>query len=150
MSYAGVLLQMLADRDDLTFDQDFRDFLLQSGVDPSLARMGSVGRGWWPLLSEVFEKVRAAAPTHSVAYGQIKEKFGSLRIYTKPYSLREGEDRDAEVYDKVQSIVEEAENKSSTICERCGAPGSARSISGWTKTVCEPCCNHLQAGRKRR
>lgn len=57
---------------------------------------------------------------------QIKEKFGTLRLY---YS---GANDDAMV------ACEAAENASRFVCESCGMPGRLRT-QGWNKTYCDDC-----------
>jgi hypothetical protein len=48
----------------------------------------SCGRGWYPLLVELDEQLRALLPNYLIY--QVKEKFGGLRYYWEPG----GEDRD--------------------------------------------------------
>jgi hypothetical protein len=55
---------------------------------------------------------------------QVKEKFGTLRVYTC------GGD------DAVERYVEFAEYFSSRVCEDCGAPGKLRT-GGWLRTLCD-------------
>ena len=58
---------------------------------------------------------------------QVKEKFGTLRFYMTSAT--------SEMYD----LVQEAEEKSATICENCGKPGKLRS-GGWIRCLCDECC----------
>jgi hypothetical protein len=55
---------------------------------------------------------------------QVKEKYGTLRVYTC------GGDSSFERY------VEFAEYFSSRVCEDCGAPGKLRE-GGWLRTLCD-------------
>ena len=62
----------------------------------------------------------------SVQFVQVKEKFGTLRIYhtsDDPY---------------VEGLVSMAESVSSTTCEHCGNRGTT-STKGWYQTLCDPC-----------
>ncbi len=57
---------------------------------------------------------------------QIKEKFGTLRIYT--------ENIDTTSY--TYGVIDMAEAMSCKICEKCGKPGKLY-MKGWHKTLCE-------------
>ena len=57
---------------------------------------------------------------------QIKEKFGTLRVYGINSSER------------IDAIIGVYEYQSGRICENCGAPGTAR-VNGWVKTLCDKC-----------
>jgi len=80
-----------------------------------------VGNGWSELLDRVYEN----KPTHAIIT-QVKEKFGGLRIYFAPHS------------NLFSYFLDQIENESYTICERCGEPGKLRDI-GWVKTLCDIC-----------
>lgn len=86
-----------------------------------------VGAGWHGLVEEAFDAVEA----ERAQVIQVKEKFGQLRIYL----ISESE----ELYKKIYEI----EERSSTICETCGAPGKNRSRGGWLRTICNPCLEML-------
>ena len=85
------------------------------------------GKGWYPLVVETDQKLAALDPGYEVH--QIKEKFGGLRYYHQFVT----EDSDHEAGWKIE---QEAENRSFTICETCGAPGKTRPC-GWIKTLCD-------------
>jgi len=57
---------------------------------------------------------------------QIKEKFGTLRLY------HDGGD------DYCRGVVEMAEVMSGCTCEICGSPGRTAG-AGWIRTLCDPC-----------
>lgn len=83
----------------------------------------SVRPGWHALVDEAFDLVES----QGVAVIQVKEKFGQLRIYTST--------ADADFYSKIWAI----EERSSTICEFCGAPSEIRNRGGWLKSICDAC-----------
>lgn len=100
------------------------------GYDLDMARR-SVGPGWRRLL-EVFwammERNRDVADWRDVAVVQVKEKFGTLRLY-----ITGGTDRS-------YSVVDGIELASEAICEACGAPGRLRSETrSWILTLCDGC-----------
>lgn len=89
------------------------------------------GDGWFDLIWELCENIEKelkssnmqddSAPFEVV---QVKEKFGGLRFYTD-WST-----------DTVFDLIQEAEDKSYTICEICGKEGKVRP-GGWIKTLCD-------------
>ncbi len=90
-----------------------------------------VGMGWTELLWTVCVRLeRIARARLAEGHGpmrivQVKEKYGSLRIF-----LQAGTD-------EAENLIDEAETKSETICEACGAQGSNHTLrSGWSKTLC--------------
>ena len=87
--------------------------------------ISGVGDGWIPILDEMFTQLRADGWDGEV--GQIKEKFGGLRVYLDGASAEQ------------HAIVEAAETRASKTCETCGKPGTLRSKSGWIRTACEEC-----------
>lgn len=82
-----------------------------------------VGPGWKVLISELMSDLDKSGWNGQIF--QIKEKFGSLRFYAGSFSPQ------------VTQLIEEAESKSSTICEECGSPGHIRSLNGWLKCLCD-------------
>jgi hypothetical protein len=113
-------------------EDDFQEFIKKY---PLLMRKISyleVGKGWKDLLSRLFfllERHVFEMPIHlqnDVYLEQVKEKFGTLRIYCShetPF---------------IQGAVAMAESISATICEDCGMPGIRRQES-WIKTRCDVC-----------
>lgn len=80
-----------------------------------------VGPGWYNLVLNV----ELAAQKKNVEIAQVKEKFGTLRIYT------ETSDSD------LNTIINTAEKLSEVTCESCGGPGRLRNTHGWLKTMCD-------------
>ena len=101
-------------------------FVIECGYDEPLA-LASVGTGWADL-------VRAGLAAVA-GYGrlvQVKEKYGTLRLYW------DGEmgitRRKADV---IQHAIDELETRSGTLCEQCGAPGRLVASPGkWYSTAC--------------
>lgn len=63
-----------------------------------------------------------------IVIDQVKEKFGTLRIYYTDYSNSP---------DYVSGVIDLAEHMSVHICEECGKPGKTRGDLSWLKTLCE-------------
>lgn len=92
------------------------------------------GDGWYKLLDELSSKLE---PLNVVA-AQVKEKFGGLRFYLEPC--------DENVYDKVNEIIDEAEQRSYKVCEICGKEGQLRR-GGWLQTTCDICQALCEEGK---
>ena len=71
-----------------------------------------------------FRPVDEALP--QIQFTQIKEKFGTLRMYT------------SHINDYVDGVVGMAESMSACTCETCGMPGN-RTKGGWVSTLCKRC-----------
>jgi hypothetical protein len=88
-------------------------------------------KGWYPLIDECIEKLEEQVKKEKLNTEilQIKEKFGTLRIYLSSES------------DEISNIVERYELFSSHICELCGEFWTAkeRVNHGWWKTLCQKC-----------
>lgn len=84
----------------------------------------SIGLGWVPLVSELADKI--VERRADVCFEQVKEKFGTLRVYAYGDTCDD---------DFLESAIDEAESKSAVTCEFCGAPGTLTS-GGWLKTLC--------------
>ena len=96
-----------------------------------------VGKGWAEILANAFRQIaeafdKAGANFSEFSVGQIKEKFGGLRIYCGALG--------ADIADQVYKIIDEAEGESERTCEWCGKPGKTRG-GYWIKTLCEECNN---------
>jgi hypothetical protein len=92
-------------------------------------------KGWWPLIDECIEKLEEEAKKTPFNFEilQIKEKYGTLRIYLSSEN------------DSLFGIVERYELFSSHLCELCGEfwtakeRRSANGEGGWFKTLCLKC-----------
>jgi hypothetical protein len=78
-----------------------------------------VGPGWAGLVEQAY----AFACTRGVILTDVKEKYGTLRIYTDYYD------------DDIETVLELIDWKSAHTCEKCGRPGKPRR-TGWIKTLC--------------
>jgi hypothetical protein len=87
------------------------------------------GDGWFAILQELFNKLEQYAVQNNLDnfyIMQVKEKFGSLRVYTS-YENEE-----------ISSLIEQAELKSQETCEICGNKGKPNR-NGWISTLCKNC-----------
>lgn len=88
------------------------------------------GDGWMDLLKPIFDYLEKR-PYFSIS--QIKEKFGTLRVYTY------GED------EKLSELVREAEEASVHVCEFCGSRENVGRTSGYIQTLCEKCAKQMES-----
>lgn len=88
------------------------------------------GEGWNDLLLDLFRDLDVAFrednvnPDH-ILLSQIKEKFGGLRVYLSPETV------------KVEEVIRKYEELSYTVCEVCGKPGKLRDDQSWWRTLCD-------------
>ena len=91
------------------------------------------GDGWRGVIAELADRLEAYASESKpdgLVVVQVKEKFGSLRVYFR-----------GPVPAKVRDWVSTAEHQSARTCELCAAPASlrARPEGGHVRTLCAAC-----------
>ena len=84
-----------------------------------------VGEGWRDLVEKMVEKVAKLSPDAYVSC--CKEKFGGLRFYVDGCG------------EEAWKLVEEAEDESYKICEKCGTREDVTTEGGWLLTLCKTC-----------
>jgi hypothetical protein len=105
-------------------DVDMRENLMCFGF--------SHGDGWYNILDELFTDITILlGDTYKIDMVQVKEKFGTLRLY---YDVNVGTNS---LSDDIHGLVMEAVKKSSEVCEVCGKPGQCKNVSGWISTLCD-------------
>jgi len=93
----------------------------------------SVGEGWFKLVlsfSKQMEKLilnESPSSRKFFSCSQLKEKFGSLRVYTRSST------------NKMDDLIGKAEAKSAEICENCGDSAKVEDIGGWLSCICSKC-----------
>lgn len=88
------------------------------------------GKGWYHLIDNLCYHLQQLTDLYNhpqIEFVQVKEKFGSLRIYVN------------EASEMQQMLIDFVENLSSDVCENCGKPSSIIENLGWLKTLCEDC-----------
>jgi len=88
----------------------------------------AIGDGWYNILIELCEEL---SKYEDVSFSQIKEKFGTLRVYLNSYPKG------------TRNIIHKAVMRTITTCEFCGKLGKIRD-GLWRKTLCESC--HIKRG----
>lgn len=90
------------------------------------------GKGWKDVILSYLPKISEIVKEKKLdnfRIVQIKEKFGSLRVYTNN-SVQEIED-----------IIDEMEKECSTTCETCGSKEGKFRSNGWMRVICDECEN---------
>ena len=95
--------------------------------------------GWFPIMIELCDKIQDLITLNPEKYRefkfvQVKEKFGTLRVYCSCYN------------DEISDLIDEAEEKASITCESCGAEGRMTYVHGWYKTLCNNCAEKHELG----
>jgi hypothetical protein len=91
------------------------------------------GDGWFKLIDDACVGLqKLSEETGSIIeFAQIKEKYGSLRMYIDTQVSDPG------VVTKAYNIVDIAERASEKTCDVCGEPGTITKNRGWLSTRCE-------------
>jgi hypothetical protein len=90
------------------------------------------GEGWRDLLDRACIRIRAALEAHggSFRFTQIKEKYGTARLYWEGALSEEAEE-------KVDEAIDLAQARSACTCEQCGKPGRLFNRGGWYASACD-------------
>lgn len=95
--------------------------------------------GWIDLIDELsgkLEEINNKYPNFEdrVYAVQVKQKFGGLRFYC--YSTENIRKEDCELKD---TLIEQAEKASYTVCEMCSNSATQTKSGGWIMTLCDKC-----------
>ena len=120
--------------------------LSEAGIDNLYNAFGiETGDGWYQLLYDMCKEIAIVLETAekpvTIEMVQIKEKYGTLRVY---YDL-EGENNVAR---KISDIAQKYEDLSEKVCEECGCEGTLRTDLPWIQTLCDTCYDRKQFGSK--
>jgi hypothetical protein len=91
------------------------------------------GPGWYGLIDDMCTELEALNLNFPIVFNQIKEKYGSLRIYIESGT------------DEVYAIIDKYEAKSEYVCEQCGDDKTSKIRStgsdghGWLYCACDSC-----------
>ena len=87
----------------------------------------STGDGWFNLIDNLCDTIQQYVDVNQkeqVVFTQVKEKFGSLRIYTEGHN------------ELIEGMIWFAEHLSHTVCDVCGKEGKLNK-SGWLSCRCD-------------
>jgi hypothetical protein len=92
----------------------------------------TTGDGWRELVERAVDRIAAAIGKGKLTIVQIKQKYGSLRLYhSSTFHLDEA------AQDSVEEAVAFAEARSACTCEVCGDQGRLFERGDWLATACE-------------
>lgn len=102
-------------------------------IPPNWGRWIGCSRGWYPIIIALDQALVAIDPDYELH--QVKEKFGGLRYYFGTSESIAEADRQ-----RMEQLVDEAEERCESTCELCGGPGSRHvTPHGWYRTLCATC-----------
>lgn len=107
--------------------ESFAEIVEKHGFDQPRCASG-VGPGWLPIIDELL----TALAGQPIQLDQVKEKFGSLRVYY--HSTKDPEKHLA----TVDVLIRKAAKKAAETCEDCGLPGNLIT-KGWHRVLCKSC-----------
>ena len=111
----------------------------ESEPDYSFTWEDEIPKGWrkafcpqmWDELKEILEKHNYL---DKFRFAQIKEKYGTLRLYYNGVP--------EEIYDEIEAWVSKYEKLSEEVCIQCGKPAKYMSL-GWISYWCEDCAKEI-------
>jgi hypothetical protein len=108
-----------------------RDSLIDilSRIPDGWGRWIGVHKGWYPFIAKLNYDLHQLDSGYVVL--QVKQKMGRLAFYA--------ETGDEDVREAFDELIREAESRSGTICEECGAPGRKYMRWDYRATLCAAC-----------
>lgn len=85
-----------------------------------------LGPGWLEIMTKLLADIKKINRAKKFKIVQIKEKFGTLHVYTR-HARKE-----------ILELIDEAEKVSLVTCETCGQPGTLRHTD-WHHVACDGC-----------
>ncbi len=147
IDHQQILNAMHVPKDAGEYTEALRGMLVR--IPDGWGRWISCDRGWYPLLVELDEQLRALLPNYVIH--QVKEKYGGLRYYWEsgeeihdPYDPG-GEAAIADLERRMklaEQLVDAAEGRAGVTCELCGEAGRLHRTPArapWYKTLCPAC-----------
>ena len=99
----------------------------------------SLPKGWynlfWQCMEDIREPLEKAGLLDKFYFTQVKEKYGSMRLYNNGTTK------------EVMDILSQYEYLSQFVCETCGKPATI-TTRGWILNLCDECGNKYQDADK--
>ena len=114
------------------------------------------GYGWFDLVRELCEKITAvyaeAGLEPDIVVLTVEEKYGTLRFeWGGDAQMTDEWDNDeayraaySAAYEKITALASEYEDKSETVCEKCGRSGMTYNVNDWYTCLCDDCLEKEQ------
>jgi hypothetical protein len=85
------------------------------------------GSGWFGLIEDMFDAFAKLELEEYAPIGQIKEKFGGLRVYLDGCSS------------KMETVIFKFESLSYEVCINCGSIEDVEMVGAWIRPLCSMC-----------
>lgn len=109
-------------------------FLQTRGIQNDAMCFGfECGNGWLSTLEWLFAEIDKIDKPKDFHVDQVKQKFGGLRVY------HSGADKDS--YDKIDSLITQAEEKCKNTCEDCSTIEDLIWTKGYILRLCKNCAD---------
>ena len=92
-----------------------------------------IKEGWRDLVCDLVDALDATGVPYAI--DQVKQKFAALRFYVETPDTHPR-------LDEFYALIRAAEERSTTVCERCGQAGQPRG-GGFSRTLCADCMAKL-------
>lgn len=86
---------------------------------------GYVCKGWEQLIQDMLSEIKNLGAEESPVFTDIKEKYGTLRVYG--YNIS----------DEAEEIIAKYARLSGETCMTCGAPGKIQEKGHWLYVACD-------------
>jgi len=109
------------------------------------------GDGWLPLIHALCSQLQFDIDKNhypQIEFTQIKEKFGTLRLYYETTQLNEKDERLEYKSGLQEGMISFAEQLSECICEHCGSNNDITQTDGWITTICKECLEERERNGK--
>lgn len=122
--------------------------------EPGDTILSCVPKGWQKLFMKYMDCINELFIENDVRRGafhfdQVKEKFGSLRIYWHVEYDCADEMTVDRLQDGCSALIDDLETESGSICVECGEPATLQS-TGWVLPYCRACAERLNAAANER
>lgn len=103
------------------------------------------GDGWYHIIRFLCKDLEVMKKMYDFVFrfAQVKEKFGTLRLYYRiefgPTWIEKASSEEQFVREKIHDRVSMVEHISGIVCEECGITGAVRRGGSWIRTLCDTC-----------
>lgn len=109
---------------------------------PKTTVYSEVGKGWWPIISQLDICLRNLDPDYTVE--EVLSKFGGLKYrFQISEALKNSKDC-KETFQRMQELVKFSEALSYRVCPSCGCPAKLYNVAGNIMVRCE---NHAEQNK---
>lgn len=113
-----------------------------------------IGNGWYKIIDDLCSKLEWVRKTSRIKIiaSQVKEKYASLRFYTREEYPPKMSKEDAKIWwDVINNFIDKAEHEASITCESCGTYiSNCINDNGWYYALCKECKKELDETRNKR